>query len=260
MRRRRRARPLWFPPLGAVLTNTEGGVFIGGTTFEIPVDASGAIETRFLPLTFDEGQENILAQSADSFLTLADIMSSAWRLRRAITNVFATYGLVGVGAEDVAPNAPPGCVFGFGLMVLATDASGAPTATTLPSVFNRDDYTDPWICRRVWILGQGQRPLRKETGTVGDFRPVGGAIGEPDSAFANFPTCNTEYGYVAGGPYIDQKTNRVIGPEERLFAIFATKSMPLNTAFNQDAFVAGYWDYRLLGGLQRSSNRRNASR
>lgn len=262
MRRRRRFKPLWFPPLGARDSVVDDQHFTGGTTFQIPVLASGEPQFNFLPVTFDQGQENILQQSAaGNTVTLADLMSSAWRLRRMVGNVFATYQLTGIGASDVASGQQPGALFAMGAIVLAQDASGAPANADFPSPLNRDDYTDPWIWRRQWLLGQDQSPNRNGAGSpVGGFRIVGGALLDEAACFANFPNTNTKYGSVREATYIDQKTNRVIGPEERLFLIFATHGMPLTSVVAVDSFITGYYDFRYLGGLQRSSNRRNASR
>lgn len=265
MRRRRRSRPLWFPPLGAGFTagSPEVEDFTGGSTFQIQVPADKTISSAFLPVTFDTGQENELAVSgAGGSVTLADLMSSAWRLRRMVGNVFATYQITGEAALDPAPSVPVACVFSVGAMVLAQDASGAPANQDFPAGVRRDDYTDPWIWRRVWLLGCGQKILRQNTSppNLYGIRPSFAALADEEAVFANFPRSNTDYGYVAGGPHIDQKTNRVIGPEERLFLLFSTKALPLGHTYTTDAFVTGYFEFRLLGGLAKASNRRNASR
>jgi len=253
MRRRRKQRVLWFPPLGAIVNGVDK--IIGGNTFTVPVLANTDTFAAFLPLTFDQGQENKLAVAN---VSLADLMSSAWRLRRMITNVFATYNVTGEGALDVQANQPKGCVFAVGVMVLAADASGNPLQ--IPDPLLQGNYDDPWIWRRVWILGQDVRLRRNSAGALESGPAVGGAVLDVDAAFGHFPWSTTDYGYVAGGPHIDQKTNRVIGPEQRLFMVFSTKAMPLNTVFTTDAAVTGFLEYRLLGALQRSTNRRNASR
>jgi len=262
MRRRRRFKPLWFPPLGARDSVVDEQHFTGGTTFQLAVRANAEPEFRFLPVTFDQGQENILQQSAaGNVVTLADLMASSWRLRRMVGNVFASYQLTGVGGDDIAPGQAHGCVFAMGAIVLAQDASGGPgNATDFPSPLNRDDYTDPWIWRRLWVLGTGQTPLRSAGTAVTGFSPIPGIVPDENRVFANFPNNNALYGSMREGTYIDQKTNRVIGPEERLFLIFATHRLPLTEVSAVDSFVTGYFDFRYLGGLQRSSNRRNASR
>jgi len=263
MRRRRRARPLWFPPLGAGFTVNEVQDFTGGSTFQVPVKANGEITSAFLPVTFDVGQENELVQSAQGGnITLADLMSSAWRLRRMVGNVFATYQVTGEAALDPAGNTPAAGLFSVGAMVLAQDASGAPANADFPAGVRRDDYTDPWIWRRTWILGYGQKVLRQNTSppNLYGIRDSFAALADEEACFANFPRSNTDYGYLAGGPHIDQKTNRVIGPEERLFLLFSTKALPLATVYTTDNFITGYFEFRLLGGLAKASNRRNASR
>lgn len=254
MRRRRRARPLWFPPLGSIVNGVDK--IIGGTTFNVPVLANTDTFAAFLPLTFDQGQEDNLAAVGQK--TLADLMSSAWRLRRMITNVFGTYNLTGEGALDVVANQPKGAAFAVGTMVLAADATGTPLQ--IPDPLLQGNYDDPWIWRRVWVLGQDMKLRRNSAGALEGGPATGGAVLDVDSAFGHFPWSTTDYGYLAGGAHIDQKTNRVIGPEQRLFMIFSTKALSLNTVFTVDASITGFLEYRLLGGLQRSSNRRNASR
>lgn len=267
-RRRRKARPNWFPPLGTAFAIGEDTTTIGGVTFQISVDAGGALQFIEFPLTFDFGQEQRLATSpAES--TLADLMSSAWRLRRIVGNVYAAFTPQNANVNDPTQTAVPACLFGVGFMVRNIDATGGVPGTNV-DVLNQDDYTDPWIWRRVWLLGQGATPTRY-VDSIGAFRPnnipataiVGGLFGSAaqNYPFTNFPSTNVDYGTAVGGPYVDAHTNRIIGPEQRLFIHFATKALSIQPqGYTGDGIVTGCWDLRYLGNLQRASNRRNASR
>lgn len=255
--RRRKQRVVWFPPIGAQIQQT--GVFVNGNTFQVPVISSGAIFNGFLPLTFDEGQEQKIGVAN---VSLSDLQNSAWRLRRLILNIFATFSVTGTGAGDPVANASLGAIFAVGAMVATVDETGAPVNTSI-SILDRDDNTDPWIFRRVWLLSQHSNLTREGAGltVIAGSKISGGAVTDTAFAFTQFPRSTTEYGYVAGGPYVDQKTNRVIGPEQRLLLFFGSKQLPIqDTAADASANIVGYLDYRLLGNLQRSSNRRNASR
>lgn len=261
-RRRRRPKLTWFPPIGGNFQDGETVLTTGGTTFQLTVFGAGGFNTLDLPVTFDSGQERQLGRATNDpeLITLADLMSSAWRLRRMVGNIYATHAITGIGAGDPTSGQACGILFGAGAMVRATDGNGATLSNVNP--LERDDYDDPWIWRRVWVLGQGQRILREGAGfaSLYGFRASAGAVLDQAAAFANFPVSNTEYGDVRSGTYIDQKTNRVIGPEQRLILTFATKALPINTSYAINSFLNGYLDFRYLGALQRSSNRRNASR
>lgn len=278
-RRKRRARPLWFPPIGVNFTIGEAIETVGFSTFSAAVFGSGAVNNVEFPLTFDFGQEAILADAAAGQIrTLADIMSSAWRLRRIFGNIYATFHPSDSGRGDTTLTTYPACMFSAGLMVRKVGNTGVPATDVDP--LHRDDYDDPWIWRRTWILGQDAR-FRRYTGfnaagvgfngtfstgpyqdlpATGDAGPIGT---DPVAAFSRFPNTTAHYSGLHTGPYFDQKTNRLIGPEDRLILHFATKGLPIQPIpelQQPDSFVFGVYDLRHLGFLQRASNRRNASR
>lgn len=269
--RRRKARPLWFPPLGASFTIGDDTTTIGATTFEIEVPNSGAVGFIEFPLTFDFGQERVMAfaNNITPTETLSSLMSSAWRLRRLVGDVFATYTPGGSGANDRSGITPPGCVFTIGFMVRNIDETGLPTGSNVDAL-NRDDYTDPWIWRRSWVLGQGADTTQQITDVGGiptllrRNLPFSGVVyNDQQYSFAQFPASNTGYGFKDGGAKVDQKTNRLIGPEQRLMIHYAVKALPVQPqGYNgaPDSFVRGVHDLRLLGFMSRASNRRNAAR
>jgi len=273
-RRRRKARPLWFPPLGTTFSVADDTVGTGMVTWALPVLGSGAISFQEIPLTFDFGQE---AELTDTIInpgtkTLADLMESAWRVRRVVGKLYATYQIKDEGIVDPLQTGYPACYLKVGLMVRNVDQFGQPPGTNV-DLLNRDDYTDPWIWQRSWILGQHQIPNRYQTLTSTDgvillqqglqLGTLGGAAAAAEFvAYASFPRNNAIQSGLHDGPHVDAKTNRVIGPEQRLFLHFAAKGLPIQPqgGITGDNDIFGLFDLRLLGNLQRSTNRRNASR
>lgn len=235
--RRRRAKPLWFPPLGSSLNIGDDTTRVGGVTFEIEVPNSGAIGFIEFPLTFDFGQERTLAFANNITPTesLATLMSSAWRLRRIVGDVFATYTPGGSGPNDPSGVTPPAALFAIGFMVRNVDETGLPVGSNV-DVLNGDDYDDPWIWRRSWILGHGAGVTRHNVDIGGAATPVRnslafgsgqGPYNDQQFSFAQFPSTNVAYGFKDGGSKVDQKTNRLIGPEQRLMIHFGAKALPI---------------------------------
>jgi len=263
---RRRARPLWFPPLGVNFTVGEDTTRSGASTFLLEVPNNGAIAFIEFPLTFDFGQERTLAfaNNTTPTETLASLMNSAWRVRRIVGDIFAAYSPGGTAANDQSGVTPPGCLFTAGFMVRKVDDTGLPMGSNVDAL-NGDDYDDPWVWRRTWLLGQDAFSLR-DGGNLTTGRPFSG-VGvynqETQWPFTYFPRTNVQYGYKDGGSRVDQKTNRIIGPEDRLMIHFAAKALPIQSVPYNGAprsVVAGVYDLRLLGFMARATNRRNASR
>lgn len=272
MRRgRRKRRVLWFPPIGTKVGETQEAV--GYNTFSLEVSGNPSLPSSVaqiqIPLTFDFGQEALLASEAANALipTLADLEESAWRLRRVVGKIFATYN----SASNARDNntAPPAVHFMAGLMVRRVDSTGFPDPGDV-QLGNRDDYDDPWLWRRTWLLGRGTN----ETffGTLGGGPTnAANASGDPFTAFApqiaydftQFPNNNCVYGSALDGPHVDAKTNRIIGPEDRLILHMEAYALPIQ-GFTTDLVrlgrVSGMYDLRLLGVTMKASNRRNATR
>jgi len=269
--RRRKRRLNWFPPLGSPFSVNDDILRFGGVTFQVAISGDGAVVFTEIPLTFDFGQEAILADANDPnrLPSLADLTLSSWRLRRVVGKIFAAYNPDGSGNLDPNQTAYPACAFAAGLMVRATNELA--TASTNVDLWNADDYDDPWLWRRSWILGQDSRfDIETTPGGVISARhgvPGTGTAGpnglDESSAFARFPNTTAHYGSVQDGGHIDQKTNRVIGPEDRLFMHFATKGLPVQPQVGRGqevSHVVGMFDLRYLGHPMSSTNRRNASR
>jgi len=268
--KRRKQRLSWFPPIKQRITVGDTNIDFGFNTFSVNVLADGSENTLEIPITYDFGSEEIenFANENVPTQTLSDLMGSGWRLRRAVGKIYAAFSPIQVN-DNVVGNintGVPSCIFAAGLMVRRVTGAASNTNASV-GLFQANDYTDPWIWRRTWILGQNANVTK--FGPLGDAsalnfanRPVGatGFIGS--SMFSFFPHTTAHYGSMGDGPHIDAKTNRIIGTDERLFIHFSAKALPIQPQLNftADSFVEGVFDLRLLGHLKRFTNRRNASR
>jgi len=270
-RRRRRPRVAWFPPIGTQFTIGDDTFDIGPVTFEVDVLANGNTNTTELPLTFDFGLEEIqgfLNQNVPS-VTLSDVQGSGWNLKRCVGAVHATYSPITIIDNVISGEntAPPAAFFGCGLMVRKVQGLSSNTSSNV-TVFDQDDYTDPWIWRRAWVLGQDaswtvERQLTQSAiGVIHGNRAVGPNSFSGQIAYANFPKCTSGYSNAKESGYMDAKTNRIIGPDERLILTFTSKALPIQPQANYtvDGKIHGIFDFRLLGMLRRFTNRRHASR
>jgi len=270
-RRRTKRKLTWFPPLGSPFAVDDDNLRFGGVTFELQIAGSGAVVATEIPLTFDFGQEAILADNLNDptkIPTIADLTESAWRLRRMVGKLFACYHHNNSGNLDGSTTAYPAVAFAAGFMVRNVNEFG--TGNSFVDPWNGDEYSDPWLWRRSWILGQDARYLRYQ-GDTGNERNIwfpiqhaGPAGADEVSAFSRFPNTTAHYGSVADGGHVDAKTNRIIGPEDRLMFHIAAKGLPVQPTdpnFGVDqSKVIGMIDLRYLGHPMRGTNRRNASR
>lgn len=174
-----------------------------------------------------------------TFDSLADRASSAYRLRRVVGKIWC--GIDQFDQEGVTSEV----VVTAGLIVLRThEVAGeiVPLNATTEEYSTQmlQNWSDPWIWRRSWLLGN----IPNET--------VG--------AFAFFPEANATYG---GGnqdaAHVDAKTARIVGTEERLFLVVTGSSVNGNPQVSITLRLL--WDLRVLASMRTSQgNRRNASR
>lgn len=238
--RRRKPAVCWLPVSGTENLNQQviapiisGDVFVAG---------SGAVQTSFTALTFDYGPELLLA--ANELPTLADYQGSAYRLRRIVGKCF-------ISMTQESPLQPPAvkpaaAIIAAAFIVLrVNEETGTPLLNATPDQYNplnEDNIRDPFIWRRSWILSNG----------------LSASPSQPQ--WGEMPFSNVEYGSAFDGAHIDQKTARVIGPEERLFFVIGTQSLEA-AAVGENSHIRYVLDYRLLASMRRTAgNRRNASR
>lgn len=273
-RRRFKRRLTWFPPLGGTFTVAEEQITVGFTTISVPVPNTGLIGTTEIPLTFDFGEEAFLADAAAGQIrSLADLLQSGWRCRRVVGKIFLAFHPDNSGQLDPLLTSYGACIVSAGLMVRKVDAFTQPAIQTI-STLERDDYTDPWFFRRSWVLGQDARYnknqfVRSDNSIVNVFNGLPGTLGaggppaaDTFAAFNRFPNTTAHYAGSLDGGHIDAKTNRIIGPEDRLFLTLSARGLPVTPepTLVGDNDVIGVIDLRLLGSPMRATNRRNASR
>lgn len=240
--RRRRPRVVWLPNArqnrynvaGASVDPADNSAF----SFALDVPTDGTNITGIIGVVSDQPASLAFAGSLTS---LSDLESSGYRLRRLVGKIFCSADQVPGTAQT--PNWTNVLVTA-GFIVLRTTQAGAPLS-------NLGDYAvnalagigDPWIWRRTWLLGNNAARLAQNITTA--FQPE----------------TNTNLGSALDGPHLDQKTARVIGPEERLFFVASAQAELGFGNLNITNTVRLVGDVRVLASMRTSSgNRRNASR
>lgn len=268
-RRRFKPKLQWFPTIGTdIEVNQESVGILSGIKLNLLIDPNGDPTTYQFPLTFDQSQDEQLQNAIGGGATpsLSDLQNESWRLRRCVGKFFASFL-----TEDTTlmnDSSPPAVLVGAGLMVNKVDPNGAPLVTNLTpqqwNVLSNQTITDPWIWRRVWLLGQNYQQWRSlYDGAISPGEPRNAGEGGVDEVGCTlFPQTTADFGSAEDGPHFDAKTNRIIGPDDRLFLWITTQAYPgdTNLPYEVGGGVFGYVDYRLLGSLMKSTNRRNASR
>lgn len=241
MRRRSKPRVVWLPGTNENSVGTLNRTIMQTAVRIVPVAADGIDATANLeiPVVFD----GVLSDPLNPSSSLSDIENSGYRLRRIVGKVWIFMAQsVAFGGTNILQ-----CTAGF--IIRRTDpetggslASAAGAANL--SVTDIESCGDPWIWRRSWLLA--------DDGTDGD--PSDGVNANPHQNFGPaYP------GGIAEGPHVDQKTARIVGPEERLFLDFSFQSLVVGDARDAVAVIAT--DLRVLASMRSSvGNRRNASR
>jgi len=248
--KRRKPRVTWLPIFGETATVAgEGGGTnqAGGLTFSVlHTDADAGIIYDAAPLTFDSPGSPAAQQDLGlETRTLQDfVQGTTYRLRRIVGKAFCAVARAdGADPTDIWA---VDCAFGF--MVCRVDDTGAPqTDFGEVNPLFQDSMEDPWIWRRRWILGTGTSALTASNDLVPLSRmPPNNCVG---------------YGSVMDGPHIDTKVARVIGVQERLFGVFASRVIASADPITQPVFTQLFLDYRILASMRANQgNKRNASR
>lgn len=230
---RRKPRVVWLPPTNANsfgISNTSGVQIFAVNTTGVAPKATGEI-----PLVIDSQDDPLAPETS-----LADVENSGYRLRRIVGKIWvqcqgsdentAAFGIVTAGLMVRRSNPQTGQSF-----ALTTSLENLISTQEIPN------YGDPWIWRRSWNIAN----------------PLGIDVDNPFGLTAN----NWGHGPSAlDGPHVDQKTARIVGPEERLFLDVTVEQ---NTSDQGEIPIV--WsvlcDLRVLASMRTSSgNRRNASR
>jgi len=246
MRRRTKPRVVWIPTTPQFSVDGSGveawNLFSSGALDDSINGTSVAVE---VPVVLDGTQSDPLNVNS----SLADIENSGYRLRRIVGKIF-----VFVAQTNPTFATLIGVTAGF--MVRRVDGTtgnslAGTLAAPLVSPSTIDNSMDPWIWRRSWLLQNG--PTFNGTGA-----PV--TTEELASQFDRLPGNNVRGGSAVDGPHIDQKTARVVGPEERLFLDVSATVVTSSGSATGTSLVVVY-EARVLGSMKTSSgNRRNASR
>jgi len=259
--KRRRPRVVWLPVFGRDFSDGGEGAdnFGNGVGGDLTVPNTGEIATEFQAVTFDYS-DSASAEEGVDFRNLHDLVSgNAYRLRRLVGKFHAGAIVENNGKTDL-----PLVDVAAGFCVNRTDPDGNPLVNASIGSpqgqfgpLHEDAAEDPWIWRRRWILSVLPRTLNYPWSTLSEIlAPQGSLGGQPQ-----WPQTTADYGSVADGPHIDQKTARAIGTQERLFFWVQARVMNPSTTDTNNAHVLYQTDLRILASLRlNQGNRRNASR
>lgn len=242
--RRRRSKPrvVWLPP------DPTNRVTFDGTLSNVDQAAQGGLSLQFagaynsgefvgaaIPLVGDFGnaEDSIIGQAGSS-TSLSDMFNSGYRLRRIVGSIFCCLQQQGADVGGSQGNV----MVTAGIQVMRVDPTGIPTGASKAPPDTYENATNPWIWRRSWALNNGLGP--------GYQFPLG-------------PGNNAGYGSVREGTFVDQKTVRIIGPDERLF--MCLQGTVLQSEIAANFYVPVFWNLRVLASLRNNlGNRNNSSR
>lgn len=231
-RTRRRPPVVWLPNTD-VVSISAGKIF---TIFEhnfTPGAPLGTDITNAVPVVIDNPPD-----PAQITTTLADVEDSGYRLRRIVGRVWVALQQQTGGASSV--------IVTVGFIILGVDSGGVftrPTAQLVPGdIINA---ADPWIWRRSWLLANPNGTAVGGTSIFGDVAPLG-----------NIGVLSNSEGCI-----VDQKTARIVGPEQRLFMVASSTILENDDQDNGSTDLAFSTDLRVLASMRTTvGNRRNAAR
>jgi len=256
-KRKRRPRVVWLPVLGTnYSTDSEDDSWGNGIADTIEVSGTtGKIVTQVQAVTFDYSDEASFEMGTYERSLHTLVTGNAYRLRRIVGKFFCSAVPV-----NNALAALPSIEVAAGFMVNRTDPSGNLLLSAADQEeagpLAQDGAEDPWIWRRKWLLTAMPKAAAFAATSIANIASLNTLLGFQ----GQFPQTNVEYGSVADGPHIDQKTARVISSQERLYFWVQSRCVnPLSTVNN--ATLLWSLDLRLLASLRSNQgNRRNASR
>jgi len=260
VRRRRRSGGTWFPTIGAAGEGEAGDNFAGRQFNFTFATASAASITAIAALTIDQPLEGDEIDTLEGG-ALAKIIGSEYVLKRVVGKMLVERTSV----QDANGNDPnPAVLFGAGLFVARADdtqdgatpdrpvgSAGASERRDNYGVLETDTIREPWIWRRLWILGTAG--ANRGVGGVANSSSRGVGAGLASSA-AQFPASTALYGSVADGPHVDSRVKRRVSGDNRLWLSLSVVPWPLGAETNSVAalFINGYFDYRIFGSLRKA--------
>lgn len=208
----------------------------------IAVPTNGTTALTIIDMLRDLPSDDFVAAGT---LPLGVSQNNDYVIKRIVGKFF-----ISVTQQVIPAIAQSAVLVGAGLFVArAEDADIAAGAENLPigaavgtgvddySPLRVENIRQPWIWRRNWILSN------QLTGAA------------PGSGLQSFPQTTAQYGSIQDGPHVDAKTGRRVKDGERLFAVVAARSYPLNSTADTSNEVRAYFDYRVLGAMRRGHNR-----
>lgn len=248
MRRRTKPKVVWLPTTNTFSVDTGNRSTWSLASVSAPAVAGGPAGVLEVPIVMD----GVASDPLGATTSLADIESSGYRLRRIVGKLYCFLGqsqttqvedIYGVTAGFIIRRSDPST----GGSIEA--ATGGTTGLDPADIGNS---MDPWIWRRSWILSNGP------DGGGGAGLLTNQFASQLSGAGGHFNFGNGYPGGIAEGPHVDQKTARIVGPEERLF--LDVSITPL-LSVNQTTSLVCIYDLRCLASMRQNiGNRRNASR
>lgn len=240
MRRRHKRRATWFPILGfdtgaAAALGAQSTVDVRSTS----VSNDGSENALFIPIipdvTVPPEQLQTPLGDAGVVTTLRDFVEGqTCIIERVVGNI----------QHELVPSIEKGSeeriivCSAIAVIPTADDGSGNP-AVSAPELdpLRADNSSQPWLWRRVWILGDEPR-MELTIPAAGTRLPQ-----------------NNLFGSVAEGSKIDTKgTRRAIRREQRLFLIHSfLNAFP--SAEGEARVINSFADLRVIGRLVRSTNK-----
>jgi len=234
--RSRKPKVVWLPPSGDQDIVNPGGFTSGASALwglNLAVSGVAPIFATELALTIDSPRDPATE-------SLADLEDSSYRLRRIVGQLWINGDRLDdeSGVEEI--------FIECGIIVRRVDSTGISLAMQADNVTGDFSNTsvsagsnagDPWIWQRSWKV------------------EVPGFVLDTTSTAAHPRIEQVDFQY-----HLDQKTARIVGPEERLF--FHASAVALGGGqgeITNSTIITGH--LRCLGTMRSSAgNRRNASR
>lgn len=250
--RRTKKKYSWFPvrgTAGGTDTDNLAPLFFTQQVVSNPVlQAPGATSVDIVPLIPDvplEGDDIDVNAGGQ----LIQSLGQEYFLERIVGNLFLTFNTDLVNEEEGAGAA----LCGAGIFVARANDSDAGGGQNSPigsatvaerqenySPLSEECIREPWLWRRTWILGTNK------------INTSGAAASGNNREFSTFPATNAAYVGSMNGPFIDTRSVRRVGNDERLWFAFANCSMTGGDNPEAQALIQGVFDYRVLGRLARA--------
>lgn len=254
IRKRRRRKYTWLPT-DQITAGAEGVDWqANGFRGSMEVQDSGIPAYLIHPMC--PADEPIEPNDIVTGTSLSDVIGSEYFVKRIVGGFFGCLSSVGTAV----PTQDQAAQITLGIFVARAQDSEANANLPLGIIgniltdgasFNPQNVNtirEPWMFRRTWVLSSG---IVHASDAVGEYTKTRGA----------FPTSTAHYSGLHSGPHVDVKSVRRVRQDERLFAVVAATSWPLN--FGQVSPSETPWafeysfDYRILGALRRAKNRSN---